>query len=364
MGTQPEVQWRMRPYLIDFLVELHNQWHLESECLYLAINIVDRYVSRRVVFKKHYQLVGCAALWIAAKFEDSKDRVPLVREFYDMCCNSYEPSAFIQMEGHILTTIGWVVGHPTAVSWLRLHLTHSNSQLNEHPRVAAAARFILEFALYQQEFIGIRPSILAWGSLTLARFICGRQRRSAPHELLEPSEPQAIRIAQALDRILHENLESMSDVLVNKYTRERYHMCAEFVRDFYLSGRRYSCTVDIRRSQPLLHVPSTPGLSPPSWSSRRSSALTNSPGSRSSHDTSSDSGDEGSVPVTPSSEHPLTSTMDRYVVAAKENIAPSAVKLSKQVPAAPPTPTAYERSGPPAQPIPAPLRADARRTRD
>lgn len=69
MELQPELKPYMKPYLVDFLIEIHQQFRLRPEVLYLAMNIVDRYVSKRVVFKKHYQLVGCAALWIAAKFE-------------------------------------------------------------------------------------------------------------------------------------------------------------------------------------------------------------------------------------------------------------------------------------------------------
>lgn len=48
---QPELAWYMRPYLIDFLIEVHQQHRLRPETLYLAINLVDRYVSKRVVFK-------------------------------------------------------------------------------------------------------------------------------------------------------------------------------------------------------------------------------------------------------------------------------------------------------------------------
>lgn len=58
IDMQPELEWYMRPYLVDFLIEIHQQHALRPETLYLAINIVDRYVSKRIVFKKHYQLVG------------------------------------------------------------------------------------------------------------------------------------------------------------------------------------------------------------------------------------------------------------------------------------------------------------------
>ena len=173
MDMQPELQWFMRPYLIDFLVEVHSQFRLRPEVLYLAMNIVDRYVSKRVVYKKHYQLVGCAALWIAAKFEDAKDKVPLVKELAEMCCKAYDESAFIQMEGHVLSTIGWVIGHPSAEAWLRMY--SDNAQ--EEPKVAQIARFVMEITLFHREFVGTHSAIIAGAAITLARYICGKQRR-------------------------------------------------------------------------------------------------------------------------------------------------------------------------------------------
>lgn len=52
MDMQPELQWFMRSYLIDFIIEVHQQFRLRPEVLYLAMNIVDRYISKRVVYKK------------------------------------------------------------------------------------------------------------------------------------------------------------------------------------------------------------------------------------------------------------------------------------------------------------------------
>jgi hypothetical protein len=179
IDMQPELQWYMRPYLVDFLIEVHSQNRLRPETLYLALNIVDRYVSKRIVFKKHYQLVGCAALWIAAKFEDAKDRVPTVNELCQMCCGAYDESAFVQMEGHVLSTIGWLVGHPTAEAWLRLACTPAEENRTQH-----IARFLMEITLFSRAFVPFRPSQLAAASLTLARFMTGKSRRvSISHPL-------------------------------------------------------------------------------------------------------------------------------------------------------------------------------------
>jgi hypothetical protein len=57
---QPELQWYMRPFLVDFLIEIHQQFRLRPEVLYLAMNIVDRYVSKRVVM--YHCSSGCMSI--------------------------------------------------------------------------------------------------------------------------------------------------------------------------------------------------------------------------------------------------------------------------------------------------------------
>ena len=103
----------MRPYLLDFLIEAHSAFQLLPESLFLTVNLLDRYCSKRVVYKRHYQLVGCAALLIAAKYGDKKDKVPTIKELKSMCCSLYDDDMFLQMEWHVLSTLGWAIGHPT-----------------------------------------------------------------------------------------------------------------------------------------------------------------------------------------------------------------------------------------------------------
>lgn len=122
MDSQPEIRWALRPFLLDFLIDIHDHFCLRPEVLYLAINLVDRYVSRSIVYTKHYQLAGCAALWAAAQFEESQDEVPLVNELSNMCCGAYEESEFVSVESDVLTTVGCILCHPTAEAWLRLFI--------------------------------------------------------------------------------------------------------------------------------------------------------------------------------------------------------------------------------------------------
>ena len=170
MDTQPEIQWFMRPYLLDFLTEAHQAFGLSPETLFLAVNLLDRYCSKRTVYRRHYQLVGCTALLIASKYVECAKKVPRIRELTAMCCSLYDEMMFIQMERHVMTTIEWHVGAPTVDSFLEIALDEGVY----YPEVEHLALYLSEIAMYHREFIGTLPSEMAKASITLARIILGK----------------------------------------------------------------------------------------------------------------------------------------------------------------------------------------------
>ena len=169
IDMQREIQWFMRPYLVDFLIEAHAAFALLPETLFLTINLLDRYCSKRVVYKQHYQLVGCAALLIAAKYGDKKDRVPQINELNNMCCGLYDSGMFTQMEMHVLNTLEWAIGHPTVDFFSQLIVAEES----DDREVEHMAAYLCEIALYHREFVSTKPSVMARASLALARAILG-----------------------------------------------------------------------------------------------------------------------------------------------------------------------------------------------
>jgi hypothetical protein len=206
IDIQTEIQWFMRPYLLDFLVEAHAAFQLLPETLFLAVNLLDRYCSRRVVYKRHYQLVGCAALLIAAKYGDKKDRVPTVRELKSMCCSLYDDEMFTQMEWHVLQTLNWIIGHPTVDAFLQVALAEGPFD----PEVEHMSLYIAEIALFHKEFVSTRPSILARSSLALARCILSRNDHKVS-EWAATYDPQTV-------MSLSNHLYQPSQVLSRKYS--------------------------------------------------------------------------------------------------------------------------------------------------
>lgn len=235
----------MRPYLLDFLIEAHGAFHLQPATLFLTINLLDRYCSRRVVYKRHYQLVGCAALLIAAKYGDKKDRVPTIKELKAMCCSLYDDDMFVQMEWHVLQTLGWTIGHPTVDGFLQMAVM----DLPYDPPVEHLALYILEIALFHRAFVSRPSATLALSALALARCILGRQQP-------DPAEWAAgYDHATLVD--LSQHLMQPSQVLFRKYSSAHYSRVARVLDTFLARQAELSRAYSTPPAPPVHHVEKT-----------------------------------------------------------------------------------------------------------
>lgn len=66
MRRQPDVSYTMRTILVDWLVEVAQEYKLQSETLFLAVSFIDRFLSVMSVVKSKLQLLGTAAMFVAS----------------------------------------------------------------------------------------------------------------------------------------------------------------------------------------------------------------------------------------------------------------------------------------------------------
>lgn len=183
IDMQPEVKWYMRPYLVNFIIQMHSSLKLKPQTLFLCWNIIDRYCAKRIAFKQHYQLIGCTSLWIASKYEDKKSRVPNVKELNSMCSNVYDDSMFREMEIHILSTLDWKIGFTSHEDILQLAIKFSDPDGKESlnkpidlykgntPTVSAilaVSRYLCELSLYDRIFLTYSTSMITITSFIMA----------------------------------------------------------------------------------------------------------------------------------------------------------------------------------------------------
>lgn len=73
MRFQTEINTEDRINTICWILEIHNIFHGHSETFFLAINIMDRFFSKKIIERDNIKIVGAAAWFIASKMEEETD---------------------------------------------------------------------------------------------------------------------------------------------------------------------------------------------------------------------------------------------------------------------------------------------------
>jgi G1/S-specific cyclin-E1 len=71
LSRHPEIKPKMRAMLLDWLIEVSEEFVLHRETLYLAINFIDRILAAKCnMAKSMIQTLGISCLFIAAKLQE------------------------------------------------------------------------------------------------------------------------------------------------------------------------------------------------------------------------------------------------------------------------------------------------------
>jgi hypothetical protein len=159
LSTQKEMTPKMRSVLVDWLVNIHHQFKLLPETLYMGVSIMDRFFEKQAVCKDKIQLVGVTAFLIASKFEEIYP--PDLTDFVVICDNLYSKKDILKMETVILSTIKFEIGRP-----LPLHFLRRNSKAaHADPTIHTMAKYLMELTLTEHACAHWLPSVLAATSL-------------------------------------------------------------------------------------------------------------------------------------------------------------------------------------------------------
>nr|GEX47318.1 G2/mitotic-specific cyclin S13-7-like [Tanacetum cinerariifolium] len=165
MDSQPDINARMRAILLDWLIQVHSNYGLMPETLYLAINIVDRYLSVTTVARAELQLVGISALLKSSKYEEIW---PLaVNDMITISDSAYSREQIRAMEKAILSHLGWYLTVPTPYVFT---VRYAKASLPTDNEMENMVFFFTELGLMDY-LVTIRnnPSMLAASAVYAAR---------------------------------------------------------------------------------------------------------------------------------------------------------------------------------------------------
>jgi cyclin D2 len=69
--VQTEIKPHMRKIVSDWILEVCEEQQCQAEVFHLAINYMDRFLSRVPLQKSQFQLLGCVCMFLASKFKET-----------------------------------------------------------------------------------------------------------------------------------------------------------------------------------------------------------------------------------------------------------------------------------------------------
>ncbi|CAE6462912.1 unnamed protein product [Rhizoctonia solani] len=224
MKSQPDLTWEMRSILMDWIIQVHSRFRLLPETLFLACNIIDRFLSMRIVSLVKLQLVGITGLFVAAKYEEIM--APSVQNFLKVSDSSYSEQEILQAEKYILRTLGWDLSYPNPMSWLR----RASKADAYDVQTRTMAKFLIEISVVEEKLLKCAPSLLSAASLWLARLILDREEWNANLEHYSGYSEEAL--LPCANTMLNYIVQppSTHESLWKKYSGKKYFKCATYAR--------------------------------------------------------------------------------------------------------------------------------------
>ena len=167
MDHQEHIDWQDRDILNNWLVEVHQKFSLLPETLYLTINIIDRFLSQKVVQLDKLQLVGITALFIASKYEEVIS--PHVSNFTYMA-KDYKEEEVLSAERFILSTLNYDLSYPNPMNFLRRVSKADNYDI----QTRTLAKYLLEISVLDHRFLDFTSSHVSAAAMYMARLILNR----------------------------------------------------------------------------------------------------------------------------------------------------------------------------------------------
>lgn len=229
---QPNLKWSYRRILLDWLIEVHNRFQLLPETLYLTVNIIDRFLSKKTIVLDKFQLVGASALFIASKYEEIN--CPTLKEIVYMVNGTYTREDVIEAERYIIDTLEFEIGWPGPMSFLRRISKADDYEYD----IRTLAKYLLESTLMDSRLVSAQPSWLAAGSYFLSRVILGYNTWSQRHIYYSGyTQQQLIPLASIIldnckDAPAHHN------AIYEKYSHRRFGTCSQIVTRWILSTEK------------------------------------------------------------------------------------------------------------------------------
>ncbi|XKL64012.1 hypothetical protein PGB90_004098 [Kerria lacca] len=219
MRRQPDITYSMRTILVDWLVEVAEEYKFQIQTLFLAVSFIDRFLSSMSVVRSKLQLLGTAAMFVASKYEEIYP--PNVSEFVFITDDTYTQKQVLRMEYLILKVLSFDISGPTIITFL-----HHFAVLCDIPeKVLNLSMYLSELVLLEGDpYLSFTESIIASSTLLLSRY-CLDYSDLWPEYYAKVTGYQILDLSSCVNHLnnTHSNARSLQQHAVNnKFSTNKY----------------------------------------------------------------------------------------------------------------------------------------------
>ena len=206
------------------------------ETLYLAVHLVDRYLEREQTTRSRLQLVGATALFLAAKYEETRP-MP-ASDFVWISADAFTCGAVLRMESLMLARLDFRLTAPNAFVFVTRFAKVAGIATTPRSKTELLAHYLVELTLQEYKMLKYLPSTICASAVYLALKTCGHTPWTA--DLERHSTYTEADLLQACVRDIHELHAKASTGLQavrRKYASKKYASVSSIAPadDFFLS---------------------------------------------------------------------------------------------------------------------------------
>ena len=162
MSIQSDINHRMRAILIDWLIDVHLKYKLVPQTMYIAVNLIDRYLEKNETNRAKLQLVGVTAMFIACKYEEIYP--PDLKDFVYITDGAYVKQDVLDMEYKMLKSLEFNITFPTQWSIFEIY----KKKLDLDDKTFKLAWFLMELCLIDYKILKFKMSYIAASAILIA----------------------------------------------------------------------------------------------------------------------------------------------------------------------------------------------------
>ncbi|KAK9282256.1 hypothetical protein L1049_005170 [Liquidambar formosana] len=167
--VQRDITQSMRGILVDWLVEVSEEYKLVPDTLYLTVYLIDSFLSENYIERQRLQLLGITCMLIASKYEEIC--APRVEEFCFITDNTYTRGEVLELESRVLNYLRFQIFAPTSKTFLRRFLRAAQASYKSPSlELEYLANYLAELTLINYGFLSLLPSVIAASAVFLARW--------------------------------------------------------------------------------------------------------------------------------------------------------------------------------------------------